>query len=90
MSFTDQKRFVVTSEDTKLSWGGGFWCKLCGHKFQEGDGCRWVYTGGRKVANFLVCDSCDGPDVIDRAESEFASASQKAKQWNVHRGSANV
>lgn len=80
MSFTDGKRFVVSSEDTKQGWAGGengsrFRCNLCGHKFVSGDGCRFQYMGyetyighDRKkygVPNILVCDPCDGPEVIN-------------------------
>lgn len=78
MSFTDQKRWVATSDDCKRSWGldgKGFRCGLCGHRFTVGDGVRWVYGGGagfeikgkkHGVCNFKTCDACDGPDVLDR------------------------
>ena len=81
MSFTDQKRRVASEAEISRSWameknGTRFRCYLCGHQFAPGDGWRWVYTGGKNfttkdgkafsVMNFLTCDSCDGPDVIDR------------------------
>ena len=55
----------MTEKDCKRCWNGGdngryFFCKLCGHKFKPGDGCRFVYGQG-KMTNKLVCDSCDGP-----------------------------
>lgn len=78
-SFTNQKRRTATGVDVKASWGGArpgmrFRCCLCGHKFAVGDGWRWVYCGesaeidGKKrgFPNFLTCDACDGPDVIQR------------------------
>lgn len=80
MSFTDQRRRVATEEECRRSWAGEkdgkrFRCGLCAHRFKAGDGWRWVYTAGASfeidgkksgVCNFLTCDSCDGPDVIDR------------------------
>lgn len=61
--------------------GERFRCYLCGHKFKLGDYWRWVSgsgvtfqtpgeppLGGRiyGVGNFMVCQHCDGPDVMDR------------------------
>jgi hypothetical protein len=69
MSFTDQKRFVASAKDCKKDvWGSGFKCGICGHKFVEGDGVRWVYANGNSPSygNFMVCDSCDSPDVLQR------------------------
>ena len=78
MSFTDQKRRVATTQDCRARWGldgKGFRCSLCGHHFREGDGFRWVYSAGSTferdgktfgVRNLKTCDSCDGPDVLDR------------------------
>jgi hypothetical protein len=80
MSFTDQKRRIAVESDLKARWGGHpagerFRCYMCGHKFRLGDGWRWVYAGGRTfevegkksgLYNFMVCDSCDGDDVLDR------------------------
>lgn len=67
--FTDQQRHVATAATIRMPWNGGkngkyFRCKLCGHKFDEGDGYRWVYS--RRFSNLMVCDSCDGPDVLER------------------------
>lgn len=96
-SFTDGVRRLATPDDVGRRWSGGrsgenFRCYLCGHRFQLGDGWRWQYTGafsfehnGRKrgVSNFLVCDACDGPDVIERwaaLHREFSSP----KFWALH------
>ena len=68
MSFTDQKQRIATKTDLKISWSGSltnFRCYLCGHKFIEGDKWRWVYGAGQTI-NFLVCDDCDGDDVLQR------------------------
>jgi hypothetical protein len=79
-SFTDGKQRTVTAKDLSMRWGGGkgserFRCYLCGHKFKEGDLWRWQYAGGetfmingkkRGVINLIVCDDCDGYDVVAR------------------------
>jgi hypothetical protein len=79
MSFTDQKQRIATERDCQARWSGNrpgenFRCYLCGHKFIPGDLWRWQYGSGRAfehdgkrwgVCNFLVCDKCDGPDVLD-------------------------
>ncbi len=79
MSFTDQIRRTATAEDCRMRWRGekggvAFMCYLCGHKFQQGDGFRFVFSGGANfeldgkksgVTNFLTCDKCDTPKVID-------------------------
>jgi hypothetical protein len=63
MSFTDGKPWVVTEAQTKLAWGGGFHCRLCGHDFKAGDTARWIFanfTGSPShYGNFLVCTACD-------------------------------
>lgn len=70
MSFTDQKRRIFSEEEAKAKWGGaalGLRCTLCDHKFQVGDGWRWVYANGGSgpsFGNFQVCDGCDGPEVL--------------------------
>lgn len=82
MSFTDQKPHIVTNADLQAHWGGGgpgkrLRCYLCGYKFRLGDTFRWVYTAGRTyldpdtrrqcgVINFLVCQHCDCPDVLEK------------------------
>jgi hypothetical protein len=68
--FTNGLPWVVTSSDLTKQWGGGknasrFRCCLCGHKFAEGDTARWQCMTG-PYCNFMVCTSCDGPDVCER------------------------
>jgi hypothetical protein len=89
MSFTNRKPFVVTEEQTKQRWGGGFWCRCCGSKFQAGDTVRWIYANGTKGAgtgNFFVCSACDGEDseVIERAKESYHLAVKLAKQWDIY------
>jgi hypothetical protein len=71
--FTNGKPRQATEADCKAPYGGlkngrGFRCYLCGHRFAVGDIWRWVYCndGSCPGGNFLVCESCDGPDVKDR------------------------
>lgn len=81
--FTNQKRFVVTEEQVKQKWGDdgkGLKCGICGHRFVANDGARWVYANGNtpSYCNFFTCDSCDGPDVLERrtAAGDFAKSLQ--------------
>lgn len=86
--FTDQKRRVATAADLVAPWGGyrdgrRFRCYLCGHHFKEGDGYRWIYVCRAGCTNLIVCDACDGDDVVDRwvdRNAEFNSA----KFWAFH------
>lgn len=78
--FTNGLRRVATEQECITKWSGDrpgvrFRCALCAHRFKVGDGWRWQYSGGSHfdvdgkrwgVCNFMVCDACDGPDVIDR------------------------
>lgn len=74
MSFTDQKRFVIDEawleRGRRLNPNTNF-CALCNNNFFAGAGARWVYANGPKptgvhsFGNFFVCDTCDGPDVLD-------------------------
>lgn len=90
MSFTDGKPFTVTEEQTKLRWGGGFWCKLCGHAFIAGDTARWIYANSTPkacVGNFMVCADCDEEDnakLIETAKASLALATRLAKQWGIY------
>ena len=84
MSFTDGKPRVATEEEVDASWGGmkhgkRFRCYLCGYKFQVGDTWRWVYANGHSPAygNFMVCDKCDGLDVLDKWNKANEEARQK-------------
>lgn len=71
MSFTDQKQRIATEKECN-NWGGNtesakrFRCYLCGHKFIVGDKWRWIYSASKGLYNFIVCEKCDGPDVLDR------------------------
>ena len=75
--FTNGKRRIMTEHEFNLRWGGygKNFCALCNHTFQVGEGWRWVYANGPKpegqssFGNFSVCDSCDGPDVLDRYQA---------------------
>lgn len=76
--FTNQKPFTVTDKDLRASWSGGkngifFRCGLCGYRFQIGDTARWVFTNNVPGApgNPLVCQRCDGDDVIDRWKAKW-------------------
>ena len=71
MSFMDQKPRVVTEREYPGNWGGykdgrRFRCYMCGHYFKIGDIFRWVCPGNRSVGNLMVCENCDGPDIVDR------------------------
>ncbi len=71
MSFTDQKPRITTLEDLHAPWegypdGSHFYCKLCGYSFMEGDTWRWVFVGERSLPNLLVCQGCDGEDILEK------------------------
>ncbi|MDE2470790.1 MAG: hypothetical protein KGL35_19105 [Bradyrhizobium sp.] len=90
MSFTDEKSFTVTPHHCEITWGGGFMCGLCGHKFVAGDVARWVVTNDRNdcPGNPLVCQKCDGPDVIDRWAAMWAEFREIKKRfaWFIRNG----
>jgi hypothetical protein len=68
VSWTDQTPQVATVEHLRLPWNGSpknFRCYLCGHAFVLGDRWRWVFCP-RGGSNFMTCERCDGPDVLDR------------------------
>jgi hypothetical protein len=75
MSFTDQKQRIATEHECN-NWGGRreggkrFRCYMCGHKFEPGDKWRWVIGTKIGLINFLVCDSCDGEDVLERWKAQ--------------------
>lgn len=77
MSFTDGTPQVATAEDLEMWWSGSpanFRCRLCGAKFCVGDVWRFVYSNfsasPSRYGNFLVCQKCDGPDVLQRAAEQ--------------------
>jgi hypothetical protein len=61
--FTSGERMIATHHDCFVApWGGikgKFFCDICGHKFQVGDGYRWVYASKGGLCNFFTCDMCD-------------------------------
>lgn len=79
MSFTDGQPFIVTEEQSKLSWNGNkngesFRCFLCGVKFKCGDLVRWVFTNHKDSGcpgNPFVCSACDGSDVKERLKNHY-------------------
>lgn len=84
MSFLDQMPRVATEDDVKGSWdaapnGKRFRCHLCGHRFKVGDIWRWVYAGKVNLTNFLVCEACDGPDVLERWQAHYKDG--KTRFW---------
>ena len=75
-SFANGERQITTAKHCQLAWGGGekgkyFRCGLCGYKFVEGDGWRFLYTNDIPGAggNPLVCDNC------------FVTKEEARKQW---------
>ena len=69
MSFTGQKPRKATQKECDAHWNGregNFRCYLCGYTFKLGDVWRWVYGSRAKVMNCMVCEACDGDDVLDR------------------------
>ena len=95
MSFTDQKRRIVTEDDLTAPWGGyrdgrNFRCYLCGYRFKVGDGWRWVASGGASFEvdskrfgciNFKVCDACDGDDVRERWAQRYVEFYGDDRFW---------
>lgn len=67
MSFTDQKPFVATKDDTPQKWGGCFHCGICGKEFIPGSVVRWVY-GARVSTNFFTCVNCDDDPLKHRVK----------------------
>jgi len=71
MSIMDGKFHVATEKYCNAPWGGSkqrFRCYLCGYKFKVGDFFRIQYTNDISGygGNPLICEKCNGPDVIDR------------------------
>lgn len=87
-SFTDQKQRVATEKDCKAPWSGGkdgkyFRCYLCGYKFVVGDKWRWIFAGRIPLLNFIVCEKCDGDDVLERWQK--ANEEAESRFWWLHR-----
>ena len=86
MSFTDGKQREATEEEIRAPWCGKrdgycFRCRLCGWRFRVGDVWRWVFANFKDSpsnnGNFLVCLSCDGADVLDRAAKQEQEAKDR-------------
>lgn len=86
MSFTDGLPRVATERDVRAPWcgyrdGSAFRCRLCGHRFQVGDVWRFVFlnfaTSECHHGNCLVCERCDGPDVVQRLAAQEVEAKQR-------------
>ena len=85
--FTNGKPFIVTDEQTKARWGGGFWCPLCGDNFEVGHRVRWVSAAGSGFRNFFVCAKCDtgnNAELIELAKEGYQQAAKLAKQWGIY------
>lgn len=91
-NFTNMRPFVVTADDAHARWASqspdvSFRCAWCGHRLQEGDTARWVYTNTEPKhkpirGNPFICGSCDGPDAIERLLTMAARVKQvKAECW---------
>ena len=94
MSFLDGKPFIVSAEDYITAkdevavWsgcpsGGWFRCAMCGHRFVEGDGARWLYMNDivGYSGNPLICSACDGDDVLDRWKAKIDEARSDKWWW---------
>jgi hypothetical protein len=96
-TFTNQKRRVATEAECRQDWrcgknGSRFRCDMCGHRFKPGDGWRWQYSSGTKFTdddgktwgchNPMVCDACDGPDILVRWAAHCAEF-HSAKFWSL-------
>lgn len=94
--FRNQQPFIATEKDCCASWGGGFWCALCGKDFEPGDSLRIVLATHETITldsgnvvgltNFKVCAHCDGEDVLARWKAhnaEFYSARFKTLRRNM-------
>lgn len=60
--------WIVTKKDCGSTWGGGFNCRLCGHKFKEGETARFQLMN--KIKNALLCNQCDTDDVVEKLEDQ--------------------
>lgn len=78
------KQHPATEQEVNALWRGkkgNFRCYLCGHHFKLGDLFRLVYAKG-VVINFLVCEKCEGNDVIERWYKRIQELEEvKEKFW---------
>lgn len=91
MSFTDGKPRAATVEDLTLRWMGSaknFRCRLCGYVFRVGDIWRFVFANfdasPSHYGNFLVCQSCDGETVLEKAAQQ--EQEYQTRFWWFRRG----
>lgn len=85
MSFVEGKPMVATREHCNTRWmrdKKNFRCGMCGCNFKEGDVFRWIYTNNLPgySGNPLVCEKCDGPDVIERWK-KLVDEFNSSKYW---------
>jgi hypothetical protein len=60
----------ATAQDFLSRWSGFndarmFRCHLCGKRFAEGDIFAIIFAPS-PAGNALICERCDGPDVVER------------------------
>lgn len=83
--FLDQQPHVATTEECLFPWSGGkdgkhFRCYLCGHRFVPGDTYRFLFNSQQSPPHLLVCDKCDGGDVLARFR-EMRRIAEKTYWW---------
>lgn len=88
--------FVVTEAFLDGRWNGyrdgrSCRCHLCGEFLALGTKARWIYANGSDTpthcGNFFVCETCDGPDVYERA-AKHEDDMQKRAWWLMDRAFA--
>jgi hypothetical protein len=89
LSFTDQQPRIATEKDCTGNWSGGkngkyFRCGLCGYRFKVGDYWRWIYAGSICHTNFLVCEPCDGSNVLEKRKEQYGEYQQlkEGRMWD--------
>lgn len=89
--FTDGKPRIASEATLLLPFkgkrdGSKFRCRLCGHRFKVGDWWRFVLANiegsPSRFGNFITCQKCDGPDILERAGAQEAEARQRFWWWN--------
>lgn len=97
--FLRGKSFIVSEEAVQMRWGfqkpgsgDVFRCAWCGHRFKAGDVARCIYTNTAPEhkairGNPFVCESCDGPDAIERLIAMAERVNQVRREcWWFYRG----
>lgn len=85
-NFTDQKPRKATMQHLQAPWrgkvdGSAFRCYLCGRRFKVGDVWRFLWAAHEGAPNCLVCEACDGPDVLERWKAQFQEAQERFWWW---------